>query len=406
MKTKQLTILITAASLVCLATAALVSERNGISVFQGEGTNFTLNLDASTTVADYSDFTAYSLTNGAVNIKSTGLSAYAGGFGTLAAAGNFYNVNCINGIQSVTVVLDEGDAKLDYGVYQDDFSTEIAITSGVTHTLPYSANYFKVVAGVAGAKIKSLSIVYVCDIAKKYDLSYAGRLSEDFTNKSVSFNTKAETAMAGWGLNSWDTAALKAGFGTFAGDFTIEFDVNHIQAESNNHQYRFGLALGRADMTESYKVYDRFSMNNCYWNDSNEVLGIEYRALPDNVTCLGNAASFDLANTYGVEGDTKIAMSRVGTKQETIGSIPADANVVGHHKIVRTVTATGSSFAWTLLAADATEEVNVMTWGVTNKTSNSLYAQDLAMVNHYTGAYNVHFVAAGVNATFSNLKIS
>lgn len=403
---KKLISLITAASVFCLATAALVTVKNGTSVLQGEGTTYTLNLDATTTVADYSNFTAYSLTNGAVNIKSTGLSAYAGGFGTLAASGNFYNVNCINGIKTVTVTLDQGDAKLDYGVYQDDFTTEVTITSGTTLNLAYNANYFKIVAGTSGAKIKSVSIVYVCEIATKYDVHYTGRVSENVASKSVTFNTKTETTMASWGLNSWDTAALKSGFGTFSGGFTVEFDVNHIQADSNNHQYRFGLALGRADMTETYGVFDRFSMTNCYWNDSNEVCGIEYRALPDNVTCLGNAASFDLANTYGTTSDTRIAMSRVGTSQESGGSIPADANVVGHHKIVRTVTSMGSSFVWTFLATGTSTEVNVMSWGVTNKASNSLYAQDTTMVNSYSGAYSIRFVAAGVNATFSNLKIS
>ncbi|MGI6713956.1 MAG: hypothetical protein ACOX3K_02720 [Bacilli bacterium] len=368
---------------------------------------YTVTLDDTLVIGDYTSFNAKTGLGNDVEMKAVGASAFNTGFITLASEGYVYNNAAITGIGRVTVVLASGNAALSYGVYADDFTKTVNITSGTEITLDYASNFFKIAAGVGGAKIESVLIKFECLEAKKYDIHWVGRVSESVEDKGVTFNTRQETAMAGWGILDWDTAELKAGFGLLTGNFIVEFDLDTIEAESNNHQYKFALALKRVNENhEGFFVSDRFGMSNQYWNDNNEVCGIDYRALKSNQPGYGNADGIDPNYIYGVDGDTKVAMSRVGNvKHELIGHITANVNVVGHHKIERTIVDTTSTFVWTFKSVGTETYVNVMQWAVDyTGPSKPNYATSTTITTHYLGDYAVSFVAAGVNASFSNYK--
>ena len=304
-----------------------------------------LTLNGESTIASLDEFTAKTNKDLDVTLRTTSATALTGGLMELTAGGELWNVNAIPAIAKIDVVASEGGVTILSKVYSgDEFGEYVEGTE---------ANYFKLVAKEQGAKITSVTIEYGDQKVSKY-VNTSEKISED--EGTIAINTADSPDRAIWGYDCWDKVALKQQYANLSGDFVLEFDIDHCAFQSNNHQYRMGAILRRSD-TPTF--CERFSVNNGYWNDVNEVCGIEYRDFYEN-SGYGLGGNCESETSMIDKYENQVLVSRVGAPQESQGGIPADANVTGHHKITRVIDGDRSIFTWLLKAAGQDNYVNVM----------------------------------------------
>lgn len=354
---------------------------------------YQLALNAESQIASLASFTAQTTYGLEVTIETTEASENTQGVCTLAAGGTLLAKTAIPGIVSIDVETSAGEVSILSAVYATD---EFA-----AYTAGKAANYFKLVAGSEGASIASLVVKYANEKASKFETS-SQLISEN--EGVITLDCKANTAQASWDYRDWDKIAMKEEFGgKLSGNFVLEFDVESCIADSNNHQFRFGPVFRRADG----HLCDRFSMTNCYWNDVNEVCGIEYRDFDDE-SGYGLGGNCESATAMVDKYLTQVLVSRVGESQEPSGSIAPDANVVGHHKIVRVIDNNRTIFTWLLKASGSENYVNVMQWAVDHQGEGRPYyrATNRSIYSEYVGDYGLEFASEGVFARVSGIKVS